>query len=83
VTSLTPLRFYHWEKAPGWLDPTAGLDDMKIVLRLETQHPGCPGRSLSLYRLRYRSSEDNVKIDINEIEMGNVSWIQLALDRKQ
>jgi hypothetical protein len=35
VDSFTPRQLYPWEKKPGthriggWVDPTAGMDDMK------------------------------------------------------
>jgi hypothetical protein len=48
----------HWI---GWVDPTAGLDDVekRVFLTLpglELRPLGRPSRSQSLYRLRYPSS---------------------------
>jgi hypothetical protein len=68
--------------------PRAGLDHMEngkyLTLHgLELRPLSRPDRSLSLCRLSYRDSEDNVKTDLNEIAWENVGWIQLALDRKQ
>jgi hypothetical protein len=49
----------HW--IGGWMDPRAGLDDMKkrkifTLPGLELRHLGRPARNQSLHRLRYPSS---------------------------
>jgi hypothetical protein len=72
-----PGRFTAKERAPGthwiggWVDPRAGLDDVKkrnflTPLGLELRSLGCPARSQSLYRLRYPRSLDILflKIDV-------------------
>jgi hypothetical protein len=59
-----PGRFTPAERAPGthwiagWVDSTAGLDDLEkgkflTLLGLELRSPGRPARSQSLYRLHY------------------------------
>jgi hypothetical protein len=61
-----PLPLYPRERAPGthfiggWVDPTAGLDDMEkrkilTLSGLELPPPARPARSQSLYRLSYSS----------------------------
>jgi hypothetical protein len=69
VVSSRPCRFTPGERAPpppahwrgGWVDPRAGLDDMKkwiflTLPRLELQPFDRPACSQSLYRLSYRGS---------------------------
>jgi hypothetical protein len=67
-----PCHFTHGERAPrthwlgGWVDPRAGLDDVKkrkflILLRLKLRPLGRPARSQSLYRLRYPGSTTQCK----------------------
>jgi hypothetical protein len=59
-----PVHFTPGERAPGthwiggWVDPTAGLDDVEkrkffTLPGLELRSLGSPARSQSLYRLRY------------------------------
>jgi hypothetical protein len=67
VVSFTPLPLYPEERAPGthwirgWVDPTAGLDDVEkrkfLTLPGLERRPLCrPARSQSLYQLRYPGS---------------------------
>jgi hypothetical protein len=60
-----PCRFSHREIVPGtrwvgvWVGLRAGLNDVEkrkflILPAFELRHLGCPARSQSLYRLRYR-----------------------------
>jgi hypothetical protein len=63
-SALRPGRFTPVERAPGthwiggWVDPIAGLDDVKkrkflTLTGFELRPLGRPARSQSLYRLRY------------------------------
>jgi hypothetical protein len=68
VVSCTPLPLYpQGERAPGthwiggWVDPSAGLDDVEkrkflTLPGLEPRFLGRPSRSQQLYRLRYPGS---------------------------
>jgi hypothetical protein len=67
LSASRPGRFTPEERAPGthwiggWVDPVAGLDDVKkknflSLPGLELRPLGHPARSQSLYRLRYPGS---------------------------
>jgi hypothetical protein len=54
------------------VDPRASLDNLEkrkflTLPGLELRPLGRPARSQSLYRLRYPGSQDNIKMDLNEI----------------
>jgi hypothetical protein len=70
-----PCRFTPGERAPGthwiggWVGPRTYLDDVEkrkflTLSGLELRPLGRPARSQSLYRLRYRGSEDYTGITI-------------------
>jgi hypothetical protein len=71
-----PVRFTPGERAPcthwigGWVDPTAGLDDMKkrkflTLPGLELRALGRPAHSQSLYRRRSLGSLHNSRPILN------------------
>jgi hypothetical protein len=71
-----PGLFTPGESVPGthwkgdWVDPRAGLDDVKkrkfLTLQgLELRPLGRPARSQSLYRLRYPGTYTTIKLSVN------------------
>jgi hypothetical protein len=63
----------------GWVDPRAGLDDVKkrkflTLPGVELRPLGCPARSQSLYGLRYHGSPTYIYIYILYICVYDDRW---------